>query len=124
MIQGATGVQDLPLQVGNNARELRHGRAGRAAASERSLPAMFARSDPVRPLAGTILRSTVVVCSLSGIGTAAAEDPAPQKPRPIEADYRKHDEFSAIVRARNARQYAITSPQGIHRPVGRRMQRQ
>jgi pimeloyl-ACP methyl ester carboxylesterase len=36
-----------------------------------------------------------------------------QKPRPTDVEYRKFDELVSFLRARNAWQYAITSPKGI-----------
>jgi pimeloyl-ACP methyl ester carboxylesterase len=36
-----------------------------------------------------------------------------QTPRPIDAEYRKFDELASLLRARNVRQFTITSPKGI-----------
>jgi pimeloyl-ACP methyl ester carboxylesterase len=36
-----------------------------------------------------------------------------QKPRAIDAEYRKFDELTSFLRTRNAKQFAITSPRGI-----------
>jgi pimeloyl-ACP methyl ester carboxylesterase len=60
---------------------------------------------------------TALVCSLALFctkGDASDQGAADaQKPRPIDAEYRKFDELASFVRARNAKQYAITSPRGI-----------
>ncbi len=60
---------------------------------------------------------SAVVCWLVWFCTeCAAQDPGgdgTQKPRPISAEYRRFEERAASFRARNAKQYAITSPNGV-----------
>ena len=59
----------------------------------------------------------VAVCSLllllqvPGARAQAAQNV--QQPAATEADYRKFDEMVSVIRARNAQQYAISSPKGI-----------
>src|SRR5947209_362371 len=60
---------------------------------------------------------SALVCSLllfctEGDAPGQSGTDAP-KPRPIDAEYRKLDELVSLLRARNAKQYAITSPKGI-----------
>jgi pimeloyl-ACP methyl ester carboxylesterase len=55
--------------------------------------------------------SLILLCTEShALGQADADS---QKPKAIDADYRKFDELASFLRARNAKQYAITSPNGI-----------
>ncbi len=56
----------------------------------------------------TIVYALILSClSISGAAQASSQ------PHATDADYRKFDELVSSIRARNARQYAITSPRGI-----------
>src|SRR5262245_49238771 len=60
---------------------------------------------------------SAVVCSLVLFcteGEAFGQDGRdPEKPRAIDAEYRKFDKLASFLRARNAKQFTITSPKGI-----------
>src|SRR3984893_952822 len=46
-------------------------------------------------------------------GQIAKDQQAPAAPLVIDSEYRKFDELASFLRARNAQQYAISSPKGI-----------
>lgn len=53
-------------------------------------------------------------CLISGaLGQSAQDAQDAQRPRATDAEYRKFDDLVSFLRARNAKQYAITSPKGI-----------
>jgi len=58
-----------------------------------------------------------LVCSLVLYGTEChafgQSSTDSQKPRPIDAEYRKFDELASFLRVRNATQFAIAAPKGI-----------
>jgi pimeloyl-ACP methyl ester carboxylesterase len=58
-----------------------------------------------------------LVCSLvlccAELSACGQSDRDPQKPQPIDAEYRKFDELLSFLRARNAKRFAIASPTGI-----------
>jgi pimeloyl-ACP methyl ester carboxylesterase len=58
-----------------------------------------------------LVGALVLSCTPCNVfGQAGTDSP---KPRPIDAEYRKFDELASFLRARNARQFGITSPKGI-----------
>jgi pimeloyl-ACP methyl ester carboxylesterase len=64
-----------------------------------------------------VARFLVLFCLVSGaLGQAASDAQAAQDARQLNArdlEYRKFDELASLIRTRNTKQYAITSPKGI-----------
>ena len=53
----------------------------------------------------------ILLCLISGaLGQPAQDAQDAQQPRATDAEYRKFDDLVSLLRARNAKQYAITSP--------------
>lgn len=62
----------------------------------------------------TIAGSLLLLCLIPGAPARAAQDTqAVQQLNATDLEYRKFDKLAALLRARNAKQYAITSPKGI-----------
>jgi pimeloyl-ACP methyl ester carboxylesterase len=58
-----------------------------------------------------LVYSLLLFCMVcNAFGQSAADS---DKPRPIDAEYRKFDELASFLRARNAKRFAITSPKSI-----------
>jgi hypothetical protein len=56
----------------------------------------------------------MLLCLLSGALAQAGQDAQEaQQPKAVDSEYRKFDDLVSFLRARNAKQYAITSPKGI-----------
>ena len=71
-------------------------------------------SKVLRKSLSALACSLLLLCLISGaVGQAAPGAPAAQQPNATDLEYRKFDDLVSFIRARNAKQYVITSPRGI-----------